>query len=154
MTSHSASDPQPTTPRHPRKDSDHDRNHHHRTEHDGHTSNGDNSSGSNRGAPQRGRQSGSRKRSNTDGPQRDRQSAPARGRQQAVSQLTPGKSDRPVSEASEGITSKAGAASARRGLIPTPEQWAQQQLEHAPQRSRAWAGKVASIYGLDVPDEG
>lgn len=38
------------------------------------------------------------------------------------------------------------------GTVPTPEQWAQQQLKHAPQRSRAWARSVATIYGLELPD--
>lgn len=37
--------------------------------------------------------------------------------------------------------------------MPTPEQWAQEQLKHAPPRSRAWARKVAAIYGLDLPEE-
>jgi hypothetical protein len=36
---------------------------------------------------------------------------------------------------------------------PTPEQWAQEQLKHAPQRSRAWARAVATIYGLDISKE-
>lgn len=39
------------------------------------------------------------------------------------------------------------------GHTPTPEQWAQEQLKHAPQRSRAWARKVATIYGLDLPHD-
>jgi len=37
--------------------------------------------------------------------------------------------------------------------VPTPEQWAQEQLKHAPQRSRAWARAVAAIYGLEIPKE-
>jgi hypothetical protein len=39
------------------------------------------------------------------------------------------------------------------GTVPTPEQWAQQQLKSAPTRSRAWAQAVAAIYGLDVREE-
>ncbi|GAA3546225.1 hypothetical protein GCM10022222_32350 [Amycolatopsis ultiminotia] len=35
---------------------------------------------------------------------------------------------------------------------PTPEQWAQQQLVNAPERSRQWAKEVAGIYGLDLAD--
>jgi len=37
--------------------------------------------------------------------------------------------------------------------VPTPEQWAQEQLKHAPQRSQAWAQAVAAIYGLEIPKE-
>lgn len=36
---------------------------------------------------------------------------------------------------------------------PTPEEWALQQLENAPQRSAEWVRKVATIYGLDVDGE-
>lgn len=39
------------------------------------------------------------------------------------------------------------------GTVPTPEQWAQEQLKNAPTRSRAWARAVAAIYGLDVREE-
>lgn len=44
--------------------------------------------------------------------------------------------------------------SARTGAhaIPTPEQWAQQQLANAPERSRQWAEDIARFYGLDLPD--
>lgn len=38
-------------------------------------------------------------------------------------------------------------------VVPTPEQWAQEQLKNAPPRSRAWAREVAAIYGLDVSGE-
>jgi hypothetical protein len=37
--------------------------------------------------------------------------------------------------------------------VPTPEQWAQEQLKNAPTRSHAWARAVAAIYGLDVREE-
>jgi hypothetical protein len=39
------------------------------------------------------------------------------------------------------------------GSVPTPEQWAQEQLKNAPTRSHAWARAVAAIYGLDVREE-
>jgi hypothetical protein len=39
------------------------------------------------------------------------------------------------------------------GIVPTPEQWAQEQLKNAPTRSHAWARAVAAIYGLDVQQE-
>jgi len=38
-------------------------------------------------------------------------------------------------------------------IIPTPEEWAEQQLKNAPQRSEEWARKVARIYCLDIGDE-
>ncbi|MCA1701788.1 MAG: hypothetical protein LC808_00360 [Actinobacteria bacterium] len=37
--------------------------------------------------------------------------------------------------------------------IPTPEQWAREQLKNAPDRSRRWAREVAAIYGLDIAEE-
>jgi hypothetical protein len=51
--------------------------------------------------------------------------------------------ERPISTAAANLA----------GNTPTPEQWAQEQLKHAPQRSRAWALKVAIIYGLDLPHD-
>jgi hypothetical protein len=38
-------------------------------------------------------------------------------------------------------------------IIPTPEEWAQQQLKNAPPRSEEWAKRVASIYCLDIVDD-
>ena len=37
-------------------------------------------------------------------------------------------------------------------IIPTPEEWAQQQLVNAPHRSEEWARRVAQIYCLDLAD--
>ncbi|WP_162788481.1 hypothetical protein [Amycolatopsis albispora] len=39
--------------------------------------------------------------------------------------------------------------------IPTPQEWAEEQLAQAPQRSQEWARDVASIYGLEItrPEE-
>jgi hypothetical protein len=34
--------------------------------------------------------------------------------------------------------------------IPTPEEWAQEQLKNAPVRSEAWARRVAAIYCLEI----
>ena len=39
------------------------------------------------------------------------------------------------------------------GTVPTPEQWAQEQLKHAPHRSRAWARGVAALYGLELLEQ-
>lgn len=38
--------------------------------------------------------------------------------------------------------------------MPTPEEWAQQQLKNAPPRSEEWAKRVARIYSLDIGDSG
>jgi excisionase family DNA binding protein len=37
-------------------------------------------------------------------------------------------------------------------VIPTPEQWAQEKLKHAPTRSEEWVRGVARIYCLDISD--
>lgn len=36
--------------------------------------------------------------------------------------------------------------------MPTPEEWAEQQLKNAPPRSEEWAKRVARIYCLDIGD--
>ena len=38
-------------------------------------------------------------------------------------------------------------------IIPTPEEWAEEQLKSAPPRSEEWARKVARIYCLDIGDD-
>ncbi len=38
-------------------------------------------------------------------------------------------------------------------IIPTPEEWAEQQLKNAPPRSEEWARRVARIYCLDIGDD-
>jgi hypothetical protein len=37
-------------------------------------------------------------------------------------------------------------------IIPTPEEWAEKQLENAPTRSGEWARRIARIYCLDIGD--
>jgi hypothetical protein len=37
--------------------------------------------------------------------------------------------------------------------IPTPEQWAHEQLKNAPNRSQKWAREVAAIYGLHIAEK-
>jgi hypothetical protein len=37
--------------------------------------------------------------------------------------------------------------------MPTPEEWAEEQLKSAPQRSEEWAKRVARIYRLDVGND-
>jgi hypothetical protein len=36
--------------------------------------------------------------------------------------------------------------------MPTPEEWAEQQLKNAPRRSEEWAKRVAHIYCLEIDD--
>ena len=38
-------------------------------------------------------------------------------------------------------------------IIPTPEEWAEEQLKNAPPRSEEWAKRVAQIYCLDIGDD-
>ena len=38
-------------------------------------------------------------------------------------------------------------------IIPTPQEWAEEQLKNAPPRSEEWAKKVARIYCLDIGDD-
>jgi hypothetical protein len=39
-------------------------------------------------------------------------------------------------------------------IIPTPEEWAAEQLKNAPPRSEEWTRRVARIYRLDIGDDG
>lgn len=41
----------------------------------------------------------------------------------------------------------------RKVIIPTPEEWAKEQLKSAPARSKEWARRVAQIYSLDIGDD-
>ena len=38
-------------------------------------------------------------------------------------------------------------------VMPAPGQWAQEKLQHAPDRSEEWARRVARIYYLDISDD-
>ena len=38
-------------------------------------------------------------------------------------------------------------------IIPTPEEWAEEQLKTAPPRSEEWVRRVARIYCLDIDDD-
>jgi hypothetical protein len=38
-------------------------------------------------------------------------------------------------------------------ILPTPQEWAEEQLKNAPPRSEQWAQKVARIYCLDIGDD-
>jgi hypothetical protein len=38
-------------------------------------------------------------------------------------------------------------------IVPTPEEWAEEQLKNAPPRSEEWARKVARIYRLDIEND-
>lgn len=37
--------------------------------------------------------------------------------------------------------------------MPTPEEWAEQQLKNAPRRSEEWVKRVARIYCLEIGDD-
>lgn len=52
-----------------------------------------------------------------------------------------------------GVPSDVGAGGQRGSgptPVPSPEEWAREQLRNAPPRSRKWARSVAAIYGLDI----
>jgi hypothetical protein len=38
-------------------------------------------------------------------------------------------------------------------IIPTPQEWAEEQLKNAPPRSEEWARRVARIYCLDIGED-
>jgi hypothetical protein len=38
-------------------------------------------------------------------------------------------------------------------IIPTPQEWAEEQLKNAPPRTEEWAKRVARIYCLDIGDD-
>ncbi len=59
----------------------------------------------------------------------------------------------PGASADPGPTSAPTAPTSEPTTVPTPEQWAQEQLKKAPRRSQAWARAVATLYGLDMTDE-
>ncbi len=37
--------------------------------------------------------------------------------------------------------------------MPTPEEWAEEQLKNAPPRSEEWTRRVAQIYCLDIDSD-
>jgi hypothetical protein len=55
----------------------------------------------------------------------------------------------------EATTTKRGRKpkSREKVIIPTPEEWAEEQLKNAPPRSEEWAKRVARIYCLDIDDD-
>jgi hypothetical protein len=63
--------------------------------------------------------------------------------------------DGPITEGGDTTTlSKAKRKSQRKKVkIPTPAEWAEEQLKNAPQRSERWAREVAAIYCLDITEE-
>jgi hypothetical protein len=92
--------------------------------------------------------------SDTDPPRRTRQGTAVGRPERPVDDSTPSPPNRETDAASRSV--RAAASRTRRRTvpqrpIPTPEEWAQEQLKHAPERSREWAAKVAAIYGLELP---
>jgi hypothetical protein len=47
---------------------------------------------------------------------------------------------------------KRKSANGEKVIRPTPEEWVEEQLKSAPQRSEKWAREVAQIYCLDIGD--
>ncbi len=78
---------------------------------------------------------------------RPRQGTPTRRSQPGAQRANRTRAGNHTTRASETVTADLT------GTMPTPEQWAQEQLKHAPQRSRAWARTVATIYGLELPEK-
>jgi hypothetical protein len=92
-------------------------------------------------------------RSDTDRPRRRRQSTTVGRAEHAGDGSTPPAQHHPTVAPSRRVTdatSRTCGRSTPPRPIPTPEEWAQQELKHAPERSRAWAAKVAAIYGLEL----
>lgn len=61
----------------------------------------------------------------------------------------------PRARGGEATTTKRGkkAKTGEKVIMPTPEEWAEEQLRNAPPRSEEWARKVARIYCLDIDDD-
>ncbi len=61
----------------------------------------------------------------------------------------------PGARGGEAATTKRQKKAKTRGkvIIPTPEEWAEEQLKNAPPRSEEWARRVARIYCLDIGDD-
>jgi len=90
-------------------------------------------------------------RTNETSAERDRQ----RGQSRAVPGPPP--SRRPGARGGDATTTKRKTKKTenrKRVIVPTPEEWAQQQLKNAPPRSEEWAKRVARIYSLDIGDSG
>ena len=49
--------------------------------------------------------------------------------------------------------SASDSAKRRARKMPTPKEWAAEQVKHAPTRSAAWVRSVEAIYGLDIRDK-
>lgn len=52
-----------------------------------------------------------------------------------------------------GGTTRKRSSEAEQLALPGMDEWVQEQLKRAPARSRAWAQRVAAIYGLELPDD-
>jgi hypothetical protein len=149
LPDHLTDAPQTTTRQHS-KGSDHD---HHRNAEDGRPTHHDReptetANGDRADSPDGG------DRSDTDRPRRTRPGTAVRRAERAGDDSPPPPPNRETDAASRRIRAAAGRPRRRtvpQRPIPTPEEWAQEQLKHAPERSRAWAAKVAAIYGLELP---
>jgi hypothetical protein len=50
-------------------------------------------------------------------------------------------------------TTRKRPSGAEQLTLPGMDEWVHEQLKRAPARSRAWAQRVAAIYGLELPDD-
>lgn len=150
LPDHPAEAPQTITPQHS-KGSDHD---HHRDAEDGRPKRDGRATGASTSDVDRADGPDGGHRSDTVRPRRARQSTAVRRPERAGDGSTPSAPKHPTDAASQRVRA-AGGTTRRRPAparpIPTPEEWAQEQLKNAPERSGAWAAKVAGIYGLQLP---
>lgn len=149
MTGPTTNDPQPAITRHPRKGSDHDTNQHSRAEATRRTAapvTAQDVPGDDPTSGRRDSVAGSATTPESASVPRPRQGTPTRRSQPGAQRANRRRADSHVTQASETVTADLTDA------MPTPEQWAQEQLTHAPPRSRAWARTVVTIYGLELPD--
>jgi hypothetical protein len=152
LPNHPHATDQSTAHRHP-KGSDHDHHNHHGTDSDGNTAD----AGTNQHEEAPGDRSDSpdgEDRSDTDRTRRRRQTATAGRPERAGDGSSPPAPQYQTDAAPQRVTDKtrqSRGSGAQARSIPTPEESAQEQLKQAPERSRAWAVKVAAIYGLEIP---
>ena len=145
---------QTTANRHP-KGSDHDHHTHHRTEDDSCTADaGTNQQEPSHGDGDQADHPDGGDRSDTARTRRRRQATTVGRPERAGDGSAPSAPHRPTDPASRRVTAKTGRSRGRGAParpIPTPQEWAQEQLKRAPERSRAWVVRVAAIYGLEPP---
>ncbi len=149
MPDHLTNAPQTTTRQHP-KGSDHD---HPRTDaEDGRPLHDKDATGTANG--DRADKPDGEDRSDTDRPRRTRPGTAGGRPERAGDSSTPSQLNRETDAGCRRVRAAAGRPRRRtvpQRPIPTLEEWAREQLKNAPERSPAWAARVAAIYGLEPP---